>query len=364
MRTALLLAVALILGAGPASALADGPGVKLYTKGVQQPIVLPGGLFAGGVSMLTLISKAKVNLNAIKTVTVVRQSGDLLVFRPSTLGAGIISDDGNTTTVKLSASSTGANVVRATAADGPIEIAIDGGADLAVKATASPSHVAAGKTVFFKARIRGGPTGADYSYSWDFGDGSTDTYSGEQVSHVYKDAADVQVQVSVTNLDSSCSAGCSGVGLVDVRVGAPPHQPTSELPTPGAATGSPNGAGSSTGTGGGGQGGSGGDSGAGTGSQPAPAPKPAPKPAVKPPPPPPKPFGTTISGVLLDDIGRPVRNLPKGKPAGAPKGARAIRGGGDDDPRSLQLAAGGLLALLVVSVGALRERRGVRLRTA
>ena len=353
-----------VLGAGHASAVAEGPGVTLYTKGVAQPIVLPGGLFAGGVSMLTLISKAKVNLSAIKTVTVVRARGDLLVLKPDALGPGIISDDGTVTTFKRDASATGNNVVRATAADGPLEIAIDGGADLAVKATANPSHVSAGKTVMFKARIRGGPTGADYSYAWDFGDGATDSYSGELVSHIYKAAANVRVQVSVTNLDSSCSAGCSGVGLVDVQIGEPPHQPKAPDPAPGSGIGSPNAAGSSTGTGGGGQGGSGGDSGAGTGSQPTPTPTVKPKPAVKPPPPPPKVFGTTISGVLLDDIGTPVRNLPKGKPAGAPKGARAIRGGGDDDPRSFQLAAGGLLALLVVSVGALRERRGVRLRTA
>ena len=146
IATAILLALGLILCAGPAAAHADGPGVKLYTKGMTQPIVLPGGLFAGGVSMYTLISKAKVNLNALRSVTVVRARGDLLVLKPGDLGGGIIIDDGTVTRFKRSGSATGNNVVEATAASGPLEIAVDGGADIAVKATANPSHVAAKKT--------------------------------------------------------------------------------------------------------------------------------------------------------------------------------------------------------------------------
>lgn len=362
IRTAILLAVGLILGAGPAAAQADGPGVKLYTKGVTQPIVLPGGLFAGGVSMYTLISKAKVNLGALRSVTVVRARGDLLVLKPGDLGGGIIIDDGSVTRFKRSASATGNNVVEATAASGPLEIAVDGGADIAVKATANPSKVAANKTVHLTARVRGGPIGASYSYDWDFGDGETDSYSGERTTHVYKFGGDMRAQVSVRNLDTDCSAGCGGVGIVDITVGDPPEAPKAPEPTPGSGVGSPNVAGSATGTGGGGQGGSGGESGSGTGTA-DPTAEPEPKPAAKPPPPPPKPFGVTISGVLISDLGTTVRRLPKGKPAGAAKGARAIRGGGDSSP-SLAIGIGALFALAVISLGARNERRGVRLRLA
>jgi len=66
--------------------------------------------------------------------------------------------------------------------------------------------------------------------------------------------------------------------------------------------------------------------------------------------------------VLIDDTGASARKLPGGRPAGAEAGVRAVRGG--DTPGSFPLGLGGLLALGVMWVGALRERRGVRLRVA
>ena len=71
----------------------------------------------------------------------------------------------------------------------------------------------------------------------------------------------------------------------------------------------------------------------------------------------------TISGVLINDIGTTAQRLPKGKPAGAAKGAKAIRGGGDSSP-SLAIGIGALFAFAVISLGARNERRGVRLRLA
>ena len=68
--------------------------------------------------------------------------------------------------------------------------------------------------------------------------------------------------------------------------------------------------------------------------------------------------------MLIEDVGTAARKLPQGKPAGAAKGARAIRGGGDESSPSYELLGGGLLSLLVMWAGALRERRGVRLRIA
>jgi hypothetical protein len=66
--------------------------------------------------------------------------------------------------------------------------------------------------------------------------------------------------------------------------------------------------------------------------------------------------------VLINDKGTTVRKLPAGEPAGAAEGVRAVNGG--DTPGSVPLGLGGLLAVGVMWVGALRERRDVRLRVA
>ena len=161
-----------------------------------------------------------------------------------------------------------------------------------------------------------------------------------------------------------CATYCTGTDSVDVTVGDPPPQPTSTTPSPGSGTGDPNAAGAADGTGGGGQGGSGG-SGAGTGSDPSETPDPAaaarPKPKPKPTPPK-QPFGVTISGVLIEDTGVTVEKLPSGKAAGAPKGQRQTAGSGNDS--GIEIPLSGLLAMTFISLGALRERRGVRLRLA
>ncbi|MGH2944338.1 MAG: hypothetical protein ACRDLN_16360, partial [Solirubrobacteraceae bacterium] len=113
-----------------------------------------------------------------------------------------------------------------------------------------------------------------------------------------------------------------------------------------------------------GQGGSGGNA-AGTGTTPGAKGERRSSPAKRKPPPaePKRPFGTTISGVLINDTGVTARKLPSGTPAGAPRGPQAIRGG-EQPGRDLQLLGTGLLALALISLGALRERRGVRLRVA
>ena len=66
--------------------------------------------------------------------------------------------------------------------------------------------------------------------------------------------------------------------------------------------------------------------------------------------------------MLIDDTGTAARKLPGGKPAGGEQGVRAVRGG--ETNGGFPLGASGALALAVMWVGALRERRGVRLRVA
>jgi hypothetical protein len=165
----------------------------------------------------------------------------------------------------------------------------------------------------------------------------------------------------VRDNDSTCTIRCGGTEQIQVEVGDVPEQP--EDTTAGGANGTPGGGGSSGGTGGGGSGGSGDGAGTSTatdGDDPNATAKPEPEP--KPPPPPPKPFGETISGLLINDTGATVEKLPGGKPAGGAEGTRAVRGG--ETAGAFPLGLSGLLALLVMWVGALRERRGVRLRVA
>jgi len=192
--------------------------------------------------------------------------------------------------------------------------------------------------------------------------------NGKRVSYSPDVAGVLFAQVEVRDPDPGCTMRCSGTEQVSVDVGEAPEQP--EDVTAGGANGTPGGAGSSGGTGGGGNGGTGGGSGSGAGTATGgedpsatdePDPKPEPKPEPKPKPPP-KPFGTTISGVLINDTGTTARKLPGGRPAGAEEGVRAVRGG--ETAGSFPLGAGGLLALLIMWVGALRERRAVRLRVA
>jgi hypothetical protein len=80
-----------------------------------------------------------------------------------------------------------------------------------------------------------------------------------------------------------------------------------------------------------------------------------------------RPSGLVVTGILLAGQGAAVtqQQIPKAateRPAGRPKGVQAARGAPQDDP--VRIPAAALLSLLVVSLGALRERRGVKLRHA
>ena len=78
--------------------------------------------------------------------------------------------------------------------------------------------------------------------------------------------------------------------------------------------------------------------------------------------------GSPITGLLLaGEQTLPTARLPALKssaasqPAGSPQGLQATRGGSEDPGR---LGGGIALALVVVALGALRERRHVKLRVA
>jgi hypothetical protein len=71
---------------------------------------------------------------------------------------------------------------------------------------------------------------------------------------------------------------------------------------------------------------------------------------------------TVVEGVLLAGSGAPLEGgLPQGKPAGSPKPAKGVPGTASNPS---QIAMSLALALAIISMGALRERRRVRLRVA
>ena len=341
------------------AAHAAGPGVTLFVNTTPRPVDIPGSRFAGGMTMSSLVAQVGVDPASVTFVNVTRDDAGQVALTASQLGSARIIDDGTSTRFVH-----GAVRITATADTGPLQISVNGG-DMTVVASVDRSSVQAGDRVTFNARVRFAPPGAQLSFKWDFGDGTL-SQSGRTVSHVYKFGGPYQARVTVTGTGGStgrCNTSCIGTDDVDVTVGEPPPPPPPAPPGAGGGTGDTGAGGTGSGAGSG-TGGSGGTGGAGsdpsaTQEPPAPAkaePKPKPKPKPK------KPFGITISGVLINDPGTVIKKLPTGAVAGAPAGGRRTRE--TDSATSLELPLAGIGALCVFSLGALRERRGVRLRVA
>lgn len=358
-----------------------------------------------GMSVSGLLLRAGVDPSSIRRVAISRGDGSDLVLTSNDLssssafadGPAVISDDGSGTRIlRPLRNSRDANARDdiLTVDAGPLVLRVDDATSLAVTAKASSPQVAAGKDVTFSGSVRAGS--GPFTYHWDFGDGTT--ADGQRVSHSFDGALDAQVQLTVVG---SCSAYCLGVDTVTVRVGKPP--PGTNTPgatNPGSGTGNPDAPGSGTGTGAGGPGGSGGGDVAGATGEASvqavvkelarqrAADKAKERARVKAeaklkrdaaqskaaadlaqrrvsPAEVTRPSGLTITGVLLEGQGAPLQGglppLPS-TPAGSPKGEQAARGRSQDDPPTIPATVG--LALLVISAGALRERRIVRLRVA
>ena len=380
IRRALLLAFALLLAGAPAAMA--GPGITFFPK--AGPVLqLTGGQISGsadlpartytlpddssqpgrkvtlrGLSIRALVARSG---QSAQRVQIVKSNGGSYVVTPAQFGSAFLSDDGTTTRFIRSQNGIISEYTEDNAV--PLEVSVDGG-DLAITAKADRKRVKVGESVTFSANVRFGVPGVQYSFEWDFGEGPV---NGKRVQYSPETAGTLFAQVEVRNPDPGCTIRCGGTEQVAVEVGEAPEQP--DASTDGGPDGTPGGAGSSGGSGGGGSGaGAGGSGGAGTNpggeetTEPEAAAEAKPEPKPEPPPPPPKPFGETISGVLIDDTGTAARKLPAGEPAGAAEGVRAVQGG--DTPGSVPLGLGGLLAVAVMWVGALRERRDVRLRVA
>jgi hypothetical protein len=393
VATAVVLAVAALLCGGAASAWA-GPGVTLK-QGANSPTkLISGGQIAGsadssgtytvregpgdpgkqvslsGLSIRGLLRLAGYNPGAVRFVQVVGGDGSVITVTATEINSPpspppIVSDDG-TTTRFVKAGGQSVESVPGT----PLEMAVEGGSLLSVRASAAPATVKVGQTVTFRASVRFAPAGASYSYTWDFNDGEIG--AGATVTHRYKLSGNLIPRVTVRGTGGStaqCSSVCEGTATVEVTVTGSERE--GELGTPeGGGDGSGLGGSGTGGTGSGtGSGGDGTDLSAFGGYKPKPQPKPRPERAERPEPH--EPFSSdpdsgegkvVVQGVLLAGAGRTIEGpLSKGAPAGNPKPQKGTPGIASEPSR---ISAALAVALGFMTMGALRERRRVRLRVA
>jgi hypothetical protein len=239
----------------------------------------------------------------------------------------------------------------------PLDITVQISTQLKVTASATPSRVSVGQTVTFTAQAAGLPPGAEATYDWSFGDGTSAT--GAVVTHAYATTGQYAAAVTAAVSASLGSAGQSEV--LAVVVGNPKRSKVAGAGTANDATG---GSGNGKGSGG---------TGSGTGIKPAAVhgarstAKTSSAPGVA------KPLaaqapdsqaGDEVEGILLTDPGAPLAPLvaattPSGSTASSASQTAATGAGG------IGAAGGGIaLTIAIVTLGALDERRRTTLRTA
>ena len=235
-----------------------------------------------------------------------------------------------------------------------------------VRATADDTTPKAGAVAAFSGRVRGAPGRVRFTYSWDFGDGTTEV--GQTPSHAF---AAGHYRVTVTAIGSD---GSSGVATpVEIQVDKPrkaaPSKPGPPRPGSGSGAGGP-GAGGGARTGGGAsdasQSASGPARSAGRSERKrrserraAPTATPAPTAdAQRRPERPPAPVttGVPVDGVLLASAGSPAEADQILRSTQTPAGQvrPPVRRGGGDPSAAGWLGGGGLFVFLLAA-GALRE---------
>ena len=215
-----------------------------------------------------------------------------------------------------------------------LRVVLRKGAQLQVRATATPLRVDPGEKVSFSAVVDGAGSGEEVTFTWNFDDGSRLTDAGDSAVHKFAKPGSYEVVVNVTAPGNETGAS----DIVTIQVGKPakggPNRKgggTNEAenaPDHGAATGP------ATGTPG------------GTGlpsiplppvesfpppaeSFPEPEPEPLPQPAPQPAP---EPEGEPVSGILLEEGGTAAPEPETGaeeEPAAARTGTLSEKGGGD-----------------------------------
>jgi hypothetical protein len=395
------LSLAVLLAGGAASAQA-GPGVTIRQGAGSATSNISGGQIAGaanaagtytlrerpsdpgervslrGLSIRGLLELAGFNAGAVRFVQVVGADGGVITITgpeinnpPFPEGPAIVTDEGSKTRFVKPARSSGGTSDNVLSVPGtPLEITVEGGTLLSIRAGASPTTVKTGQTVTFRASVRFPPPGASFTYEWDFDDGGTG--SGPTVTHRYQSSGNLEPRVTVHGSGGStalCASVCEGTETVDVTITGK----TRDGPL-GTARGG-GGAESLGGTGTGGTGSGTGSGGGGTDDTAFGAYPPEPKAKAKQQraerPEPHLPFSsdpasgagkTIVEGILLSGSGKAVKkDLSKGSPAGNPKPQKG-EAGVPSDPSRVGFAVA--LAIVIMWLGALQERRRVRLRVA
>ncbi len=361
---------------GDQVAIGDVPANTIYTR--RATAGDPGTkIRLGGISVRTLLLQNSVDPDAITFVNITRADGGQVTLRRADLadpppfaeGPALFSDDGSATRffrpVRGRYGTNAKDEVVATADSGPLQVYVDGG-DIPVTASATPLTVKTGETVTFTARVSFRPPGARLTLR--VGLRRLRDEHGQRHGHAQvrqpRQQAGARLRARPRRLDPAVRdvlrrhgrrqrAGRRGADAAhddadDAR--RRERQPAGARLLDGHRRRRPgrvrrqrrrNGHDA--------------DRAQAVGRRAGEAQ------AAKPPPPK-EPFGVTISGVLINDTGETVRKLPSGAPAGAPKGEQESSGGKTD--RALEIPVSAVLALAVICLGALRERRGVKLRLA
>ena len=401
LLAAAALSIAASLCIQPASALA-GPGILLGQGGSSPQFPLTGAQLAAaadsgpttytvrerqdgpsskitlrGLSIAGLLRGLTFEPSQVNFVQIVGEDGGVITLSKSDInsppfpeGPAVIADSGSTTTFFRPVRGPGDTSDRVRSVPGqPLEMTVNGGGLLSVKVTANPRTAKVGQTVTLTADLQAPPPGASFTYVWSFDDGQTAT--GQTVTHRYEAAGDYQPRVEVTGsggTNARCSANCGGPGKTDVKITGSERKRDQQQGT--ALGGGSSGGGTGSGGSGGGSGsGSGSGSGLTGGSRSEPQRRPTAQRQQRPEPrqsfssdPASGKGKTIIEGVLLQGTGRVLASgLPQSRSGGTPKPAKGVAGTANEGS---EIAGGLLLALGVVWLGALRERRRVTLRLA
>ena len=145
-----------------------------------------------GLSIRGLLTLAGFDPDTIDFISIVRPGGDLATLRradfadpsPFPEGPALVVDESRGTRYLRPVRGAGSTNSRESfVATAPLDVEVDGGALLAVRASATPRRTSTGQTVSFGARVRFPPPGVALTYRWNFGDGTQGF--GARVTHQY-----------------------------------------------------------------------------------------------------------------------------------------------------------------------------------
>ena len=357
----------LLLGAGTAGAA--GPGVVFKREAFGDTRSVSGAQIGGGMSIRALMTTARIDVSQVESVTVAGDDGNAIPLSGADFDSAFVSDNGTVTRFYRP----GAPEDEVLSEGGPLEMTVNGSAFLSIVVTASPTNARVGQQVTLRARVKVKPPGASLVYNWSVGEATSSVTTGVdlvEITHSYESAGDKLVTVQIEGSGGTtpqCSPSCGGQGSTHVLV-------VGSVRLPDETRGLPGGTGTGTGSGTGGDGtgtGTGSGSGfrGGSSSGGRPAPKAPPQRVQRPESG--EPFSADpqsgagkaiVRGVLLNGTGKQIDgDIADNEAGGSPK---AQQGSAITASSPSQIGAALTIALMMIWLGALQERRRVRLRLA